>query len=185
MNVSKALINRRTIRKFKQIPVEEEKLRCLVNYARLAPFAANIQSLKYKIITNSELTDKIFQNVKWAGYLPDASPLPDERPPAYIAVLGDTNIKDSFETDAGAAVTSILLGAWEMGIGGCWMGAINRKEISSILNLPQQYSLLYIIALGYPAQESKECEYKNSPKYFYDDNNILNVPKLSLNDIII
>lgn len=185
MDVSEALLNRRTIRKFKQIPIEEEKLKALINYARLAPFAANIQGLKYKIITTPALTDKIFNNVKWAGYLPKASPLPDERPPAYIAVLGDTKIKDSFETDAGAAVASIILGAWEMGIGSCWMGAIRRNDISAILKLPPEYSLLYVIALGYPAQDSKECEYKGSPKYFYDDNNVLNVPKLSLDDIII
>ena len=185
MNVSEALLNRRTIRKFKPTPIEEDKLKLIINYARLAPFAANIQALKYKIITDPKLTDKIFNNVKWAGYLPKASPLPEERPPVYVAVLGDTSIKDSFETDAGAAVTAMLLGAWEMGIGGCWMGAIRRKDISSILNLPEQYSLLYIVALGYPAQESKECQYKNSPKYFYDSNNVLNVPKLSLDDIII
>lgn len=185
MNVSEALVNRRTIRKFKQDPIKEEQLKEIINYARLAPFAANVQALKYKIVTVPELTGKIFNNVKWAGYIPKGAPLPDERPPAYIAVLGDTTIKDSFETDAGAAITAMLLGAWEMGIGGCWMGAIRRKDISSILNLPQEYSLLYMVALGYSAQESKECEYTNSPKYFYDENKVLNVPKLSLDDIII
>ena len=185
MNVSEALLSRRTIRKFKQEPIKEEDLKTLVNYARLAPFAANVQALKYKIVTDTGLTDKIFNNVKWAGYIQKGTPLPDERPPAYIAVLGDTTIKDSFETDAGAAITAMLLGAWEMGIGACWMGAIRRSDISAILNLPSQYSLLYIIALGYSAQESKECVYNNSPKYYYDENNVLNVPKLSLEDIII
>lgn len=185
MNVSEALIGRRTIRKFKQTPIEEDKLKAIINYARLAPFAANVQGLKYKIITDKKMTDRIFNHVKWAGYLPKASPLPDERPPAYIAVLGDTAVKDSFETDAGAAITAMLLGAWEMGIGGCWMGAIRRRDISALLKLPEQYNLLYVVALGYSAQESKECEYRDNPKYFYDDNNVLNVPKLSLDSIII
>ena len=185
MNVSEALLKRRTIRKFKQTPIEYEKLKALVNYARLAPFAANIQGLKYKIITDETLRGKIFNNVKWAGYLPKGAPEQGFRPTAYIAVLGDTKIKDSFETDAGAAVTSMLLGAAEMGIGCCWMGAIRRRDISLILKLPEKYSLLYIVALGYPAEESKECAYKDSPKYFYDENGILNVPKLSLDDIII
>lgn len=185
MNVSEALIGRRTIRKFKQTPIEEDKLKAIINYARLAPFAANVQGLKYKIITDKKMTDRIFNHVKWAGYLPKASPLPDERPPAYIAVLGDTTVKDAFETDAGAAITAMLLGAWEMGIGGCWMGAIRRRDISALLKLPEQYNLLYVVALGYSAQESKECEYRDNPKYFYDDNNVLNVPKLSLDSIII
>lgn len=185
MEVSEALINRRTIRKFSRIPVSKKYLKELVNYARLAPFAANVQGLRYKIITDKELTDKIFPNVKWAGYLPKETPAPDERPPAYIAVLGDTTVKENFETDAGAAVMSIILGALDFGLGACWLGAIRRKDISAILKLDKKYSLLYLIALGYPAQESKECEYKKDPKYFYDENNVLNVPKLSLDDIII
>lgn len=185
MQVSEALLNRRTIRKFMQTPVTEDDLKRLVNYARLAPFAANVQGLKYKIATDREVTDKIFNNVKWAGYLEKGAPRPDERPTAYIVVLGDTTIKDSFEADAGAAVMSIVLGAWEMGIGACWMGAIRRKNISEILDLPSRYSLLYVVALGYSAEASKECAYRKSPKYFYDKDNVLNVPKRSLKEIIV
>ena len=99
MNVSEALINRRTIRKFKQEPIKEEQLKEIINYARLAPFAANVQALKYKIITDTELTDKIFNNVKWAGYIPKGSPLPDERPPAYIYYGGNNYEKDQHEED--------------------------------------------------------------------------------------
>ncbi len=185
MEVSEALLKRRTIRKFSQIPVSTKQLKSLVNYARLAPFAANVQGLRYKIITDRELGDKIFNNIKWAGYLPKGTPATDERPPAYIAVIGDTSVKDSFETDAGAAVMSIILGALDYGLGACWLGAIRRKNISEFLGLEPKHSLLYMIALGYPAQESKECPYKNNPKYFYDENGVLNVPKLSLDDIII
>lgn len=185
MEVSEALLNRRTIRKFSRIPVSKKYLRELINYARLAPFAANVQGLRYKIVTERDLTDRIFSNVKWAGYLPKGTPSPDERPPAYIAVLGDTAVKDSFETDAGAAILSIMLGAMDFGLGACQLGAIRRKDIASILDIDSRYSLLYMVALGYPAQESKECPYKKDPKYFYDENMVLNVPKLSIDDILL
>ena len=185
MEVKEALLKRRTIRKFKQTPIEEEKLKGLINYARLSPFAANIQGLKYKIITEKSLNNKIFDNVKWAGYLPDGAPTEGERPVSYIAILGDTTIKQSFETDAGTAVFAIILGAWDMGIGSCWMGSVDRKNIAEILELDEKYSLLYIIALGYPLEESKECEYIDNPKYYYDEKGTLNVPKRSLEDIII
>ncbi len=185
MKVSTALLKRRTIRKFKQLPVDNEMLLELINYARVAPFAGNIQALKYKIITDPETRDQIFNNVKWAGYLPKGTPTPDERPPAFIAVLGDTKIKDTFETDAGAAITSILLGAMEMGLGCCWMGAIRRGAISTILDLPPHLSLLYVIAVGYPAEESEECKYEKDQKYFYNEKKVLQVPKLSVKDILI
>ena len=185
MNVCDALKNRRTIRKFKNIPIEREKLKELVNYARLAPFAANIQALKYKIVTDENTCSEIFSHVHWAGYLPDGAPKEGHKPTAYIAVLGDTEIKKNFETDAGTAVQSILLGAWEMGIGTCWMGAIDRPQISELLKLSEKFSLLYIIALGYADEESRESKYCGSPKYFYDESGTLNVPKLSLDDIIL
>ena len=185
MKISTALLERRTIRKFKQLPVDNEMLLELVNYARLAPFAGNIQALKYKIITEETLRDKIFNNVKWAGYLPKGTPLPDERPPAFIAVLGDTSIKQNFETDAGTAIMSILLGAEDMGLGCCWMGAINRGSISTILELPPHLSLLYVIAVGHPAEKSQECEYKKDQKYYYNEDKVLQVPKLSVKDILI
>lgn len=185
MKVSEALTNRRTMRKFKSTPIEYENLKTLINYARLAPFAANIQALKYKIVTGDDICAQIFQHIRWAGYLPDGAPKDGEKPTAYIAVLGDTEIKKNFETDAGAAIQSILLGAWEMGIGACWMGAIDRPEISELLNIPEKFSLLYIITLGYADEKSHECEYSGSPKYYYDENKVLNVPKLSLEDIIL
>lgn len=185
MKVSTALLKRRTIRKFKQLPVDNEMLLELINYARLAPFAGNVQALKYKIITDDNTRDQIFNNVKWAGYLPKGTPLPDERPPVFIAVLGDTKIKNNFETDAGAAITSILLGSMEMGLGCCWMGAINRGTISTILELPPHLSLLYVIAVGYPAEESEECKYETDQKYYYNEKKVLQVPKLSVKDILI
>lgn len=185
MEVSEALVTRRTIRKFNQNSIAKRKLTTLINYARLAPFAGNIQALKYSIVNDPETCDKIFPNLKWAGYLSNGAPEKEFRPTAYIAVLGDTSIKDSFETDAGSAILSILLGAHDMGLGACWLGSINRTQIKNILKIPEQYSLLYVIALGYPAEKSRTCSPKKGFKYFYDICRILNVPKRDLKDIII
>jgi len=187
MDVKTALLNRRTIRKFTQEPVKKNDLEDLVEYARIAAYPANLQPLKFAIVSEKNLCDKIFENTKWAGYLPDGTPKTDERPTAFIAVLGDTEIKNSFEVEAGAAVTSMMLGALDKGIASCWIGALNKKSIMEILELDQEkYSLLYVLALGYPAQESQICEMKDSNvKYFIDENNKLNVPKRSMDEILI
>ncbi len=185
MNVSEALLNRRTIRKFEQKPIAKKKLKHLINYARLAPFAANVQALRYKIINDKSMCEKIFPYLKWAGYLEKGAPEKEFRPTAYIAVLGDTTVKENFETDAGAAITAILLGAYDFGLGACWIGSVKKKETSKLLKLSDKHELLYIIALGYPAEASKECRFRQNQKYFYDKDGILNVPKLSLEDVII
>lgn len=187
MDVKTALLGRRTIRKFTQQLIPKQDLLDLVEYARLAAYPGNNQVLKFAIIDKAPLVDTVFENTKWAGYLADGTPKEGERPTAFIAVLGDNSIKKSFEVEAGAAVTSMMLGAFDKGIGSCWIGSLNRAGILKILKLSEDdYSLVYVLALGYPAQQSRACEMKNGDiKYFLDEENILNVPKRSLDEILI
>ena len=187
MDVKTALLKRRTIRKFTQEQIQKQDLLDLVEYARLAAYPANLQPLKFAIISSKEICDKIFPSTKWAGYLENGTPGPDERPTAYIAVLGDNSIKKSFEVESGAAVTTMILGALDKGIASCWIGALEKISIMKTLNLNEEnFSLLYLLALGYPAQESQICEIKdNNIKYFIEKNNKLNVPKRSLEEILL
>lgn len=158
-----------------------------MEYARLAAYPANLQPLKFAVIQDKETVGDIFPLTKWAGYLPETgTPAEDERPTAYIAVLGDKGIKTSFEVEAGAAVTSMMLGAYEMGIGSCWLGAINRKELLQLFNLSaDDFELVYLLALGYPMQKSKAVDMTDSIKYFEDENSCINVPKRSLKEITV
>ncbi len=186
MNVSDAIKERRTIRKFKNIQIEREKLLALVDGARLAAFPANVQPLKFGIVSDRELCEKIFPHTKWAGYLEDGTPKEGERPTAYIAVWGDCDIKQSFEVEAGAAITNILLSALEMGIASCWIGALDREALKSVFALPEKFKLLYLVALGYPAQESRAVDMENgNVKYFMGDDNVLRVPKRTMDEVLI
>ncbi len=186
MDVSKALLGRRTIRKFTQEKIEHKDLVDLIEYARLAAYPANMQPLKFAIIDDPEKCELVFPHTKWAGYLADGTPKIGERPTAYIAVFGDKSIKNSFETEAGAAITSMMLGAYEKGLGSCWIGALSRKNLMEIFGLSEEkFSLLYVLALGYPAQLSQPCELTDSIKYFEDENKTLNVPKRSIDEILL
>ncbi len=187
MNVSEALLQRRTIRKFTQEALNPDDLTKLLEYARFAAYPANLQPLKFAIISDKKTVDNIFPLTKWAGYLPETgTPVMGERPTAYIAVLGDKSIKNSFEVEAGAAVTSMMLGAYEMGIGSCWLGAINRKELLKLFNLSaNDFDLVYLLALGYPMQKSDAVEMTDSIKYFEDENGCIKVPKRSLKEITV
>ncbi len=186
MEISEALKNRRTIRKFTQKAIPHKDLIELIEYARIAAYPANMQPLKFVIIQSKELCEQIFPHTKWAGYLPDGTPKENERPTAYIAVLGDNSIKNSFEVEAGAAITSMMLGAVDKGLASCWIGALSKPEIMDILDLNNKdLSILYLLALGYPAQESQICDMNDSVKYFLDDSGKLNVPKRSMKEILI
>lgn len=188
MNVKEAILSRRSIRRFTQEEVPEKKLTELVNLARLAAYGGNTQPLKFKIISDKAALDAVFPTIKWAAYLDNYAPKENERPTAYIAVLGDTSVRagSGFEVEAGAAVTTMMLEAVEMGLASCWLGAIDRNAIKKILNLPENLNVVYLLALGYGAQESKAVDIKDDDvRYYLDDNGVLNVPKRTLNEVLV
>lgn len=188
MDIYELIKSRRTIRKFKQTPISSDELLKLIDAARVAPSGANMQPLKYVGVNSPEMAEKIFENVKWAGYLaPDYNPKENERPVAYIAVFGDLSIKKSgFETDMGAAVENLILTALSDGIGACWMGAINYEKITELLNAGDDLKLLCVVALGFPSESPKEATVEDDNiKYYLDSDNVLNVPKRSIEDVAV
>lgn len=187
MNVIQLMKERRTIRKFKDEEIPDSNLYEFIDCARLAPSGANMQPLKYVVVKSREMLDKVFECTAWAGYLKGkGTPGEGERPKAYIAILADTDIKKSgFELDAGAAAMSIILAAQEMGIASCWLGALNREKLYDILSLERKYSIVSLIALGYPAEKSVAEDYTGDVKYYKDEAEMLHVPKRPLSEIII
>lgn len=181
------LKKRRTIRKFKQLHVDTKDILDILDCARLAPSAANLQPLKYAFVNEKLDCDAIFPLTRWAGYLGgDGTPKEGEQPTAYIAVLNDETIKrEGYELDAGAAAMSIIIAAESRGIASCWLGAIDRPRIAEFLGLPEHIKVVSLIALGYPAEKSRAVPYKGDIKYYRDSDNSLCVPKRSLDEIII
>lgn len=188
MNVYDAIFQRRTIRKFTQEPIDKDILIKLIDCARVAAYGANQQPLKFAVIDDKNTLADIYPLTKWAGALADGAPREDERPTAYIAVLCDKGIRPNgaAEVEAGAAVTTMMLEAVELGLGTCWLGAIQRDRIKETLGLPDSLDVLYLLALGYPAQKSRMVNMKDGDvKYYESPDGTINVPKRGLDEIII
>ncbi len=185
----KGLIKKnRSYRRFKKgFEIEKETLIELIEFARYSASAANIQPLKYILSYCPEKNDKIFPCTKWAGYLSDwDGPGEDERPSAYILILGDTSLAKSFGCDHGIAAQNILLGAVEKGLGGCIMGALKRKALHESLNIPPRYEILIVIALGKPDEEVVfETACNGDIKYWRDETGVHHVPKRPTEEIIL
>jgi nitroreductase len=187
MDLEESIYKRRTIRRFKPDPISLETLRKLVDYARVAPVARNIQALEYIIVNNAEMKEKLFPLVRWANSLPEDQRTPEKgrEPTAYVLVLVNKKIKNAFvDFDVGAAVENILLGAISFGIGTCWMAAIDYKRIRDLFEIPEDYDLKQVISLGYSDEESVMEPYTDSYKYWKDSDGKMHVPKRSLDDII-
>jgi len=188
MDIEEIIYKRRTIRRFKQDPLPIETLKKLVDFARVAPMAKNVQALEFIIIQKPEMREKLFPLVNWASSLPleERTPESGREPTAYIVVLVNTDIKRPFvDFDTGAAVENILLGAVKFGLGSCWMASIKAKKIRTLLEIPEHYDIKQVISLGVPDEESVMEPYSDSFKYWKDRDGKMHVPKRNLDDIII
>jgi nitroreductase len=183
------VIRNRSYRRFHQEQsVSRKELRGLVGLARLSPSAANRQPLKYILSCDPKVNAAIFVHLGWAAYLTDwPGPSEGERPSAYIVILGDTTIAADFWCDHGIAAQTILLGATEMGLGGCMIGSVNKKGLSEVLRIPEHHEILLVIALGRPKEEVRieEVGPKGDIRYWRDEKGVHHVPKRSLSEIII
>jgi nitroreductase len=65
----------------------------MIDCARVAPYGANLQPLKFKIVTDEGVRRKMFEHIKYAGYIPEWNPTFEESPTAFIVVVNDTEIK--------------------------------------------------------------------------------------------
>lgn len=181
--------NNRTYRRFYQNEeITRETLLELIDLARLSSSGANFQSLKYIVSYEKDKNDKIFKNLKWAGYLKDwDGPKDGEKPAAYIVMLLDHEIAKQCFWDHGIAAESILLGAVEKGLGGCMFGSIDKENLKSDLKIDDRYEILMVIALGKPKEivVIDEIDYGDDIKYWRDENKVHHVPKRKLKDIIL
>ena len=181
------ILKNRSYRRFHQeVPVPKELLLEMVEAARLSGSAGNMQPLKYMLFHEAADCAKIFPSLAWAGYLKDwPGPPEGERPSAYIVQLGDLDLTGDWWCDDGIAAQSMLLTAVEKGFGGCIIGSVQRRKLQSVLNIPERYKIIQVLALGKPAEEVVIDEViEGDIKYWRDEKGIHHVPKRSLRELL-
>lgn len=68
---------------------------------------------------------------------------------------------EGFLIDLAIAIENMVLTAWELGIGSCWIGAFNEGEIRKLLNIPDSLRVVSLLTLGYPDQKI-QSKYRKS-----------------------
>lgn len=189
MHLKELIQKNRSYRRFDgKYKISEKALLDLIELARFSACGRNAQSLKYIICNNQEVNDQIFTCLSWAGYLTGwPGPEYGERPTAYIIVLHDQSISEKYYCDDGIAMQNILLGAVEKELGGCILRAFNRSRMMEILNLPDQYEIIDVVALGKPAETVvvDPLPENGDTRYWRDKHGVHHVPKRSVEELVI
>lgn len=187
--LSELLLRCRSYRRYRaEIQLSLQTLRELIELVRLIPSAFNRQPLRYLLVNDAEGKERVFSHLTWPDFENWTRPADNERPAAYIIILGDTALAAHFGVEAGIAAQTILLGATERGLGGCIMGALNRESLRSAMNIPARYKVLLVIALGVPAEqviiEPLEPG-RSSPRFWRDASGVQHVEKHSVDELIL
>ena len=144
-----------SVRNFSSKAVEETKIDKILQAATVAPTAVNYQPQKLYVIKSPQAI---------AGL---ASIRPLFGAPLAIVVCYDENLSwknvrdnnhDSGEVDASIVTTHMMLQAWELGIGSCWLGAFSPADVSRLLGIPANEHPVSILALGYAANECQPSD---------------------------
>ena len=149
MDVFEAIKKRRSIRSYEDKPIEEDKLKKVLEAGRLAPSAANRQEWKFVIVKDRFLKKKIAAAANKQNFISQAG--------AIIVGCGTecfnvmTCGQYAYTVDVSIAMTQMSLQAVEEGLGTCWIGAFKEDEVKKILNLPDEVRVVELMTLGYPA----------------------------------
>ncbi|MEW5759371.1 MAG: nitroreductase family protein [Candidatus Thermoplasmatota archaeon] len=154
MDVICAIESRRSIRRYKQESIPNEKLNKLLEAARLAPSAGNRQPWELIVVTNKETLKKLPRACKDQKFVSECS--------VFIAGIGDPQQK-WYQVDLAIAFEHIALAAVELGLGSCWIGAFYEEEIKQILSVPENKAVVACMTIGIPA-ESPEARPRKSIK---------------------
>lgn len=187
-NLNELILKNRSYRRFHQnVAVTQGQLRDLVNLARLSASGGNRQVLKYILSWQPEKNAKLFPFLHWAAYLKEwGGPVEGERPAAYIVILCDLNLAQNPGCDHGIAAQSIMLGAAEMGLGGCMLGSVDRVKLRAALAIPDTFEISLVLALGKPKETVLiEPAKDGAIQYWRDERGFHHVPKRSLAELIL
>lgn len=150
METIECIKSRRSVRKFKRKDLDKEKIIKILESAIYAPSSGNLQNWEFIIIENEENKRRIAKAAYNQNFIVDASLV-------IIACSNDEKMilygkrgKELYAIqNVSAAIQNILLAANDLGIGSCWIGAFDEKEVKKILEIPDNVRPLAIIPLGY------------------------------------
>ncbi len=193
MEVHDAVNKRRSIRIFREKPVDYAVLEKCVDAARLAPTAMNSQLCEYVIADDKKLVTEILDSVALWGGVPKPAEgwSPEKKPVAYIVVLINLELekergcgRNNAFLDIGMALENMALLALEQGVGTCIMTGMDKKRVGEIIKAPAKYEVAAMLAMGYPDERVVLETTDGSVKRWVDEKGVRHIPKRKLEDVL-
>lgn len=156
MELSKVIKERFSVRQFAEKPIEEEKLNEILEAGRIAPTATNAQPQRVYVLKSDEAISKIRKLSRCAYNAPVVLMIGYDENEEWKNPLESGVV--SGQQDASIVATHMMLKAYELGIGSCWVGFFSPTEVKKAFNLPESEKLVLLLPIGYPADNAKPAD---------------------------
>jgi nitroreductase len=150
VDVMETIKRRCSVRSYRDQPVEEEKLKAILEAARLAPSASNRQEWRFVVVGDKDVRQQLMKAARGQAFVGEA--------PVVIACCAVTDNHTMtcgqlcYSIDVAIAIEHMVLKATEEGLGTCWIGAFYEHQVKEILGIPNHIRVVELLTLGYPAK---------------------------------
>jgi nitroreductase len=146
VDVFDAIRQRKSVRSYAHTPVSEEVLVRILEAARLAPSAINIQPWHFVVVKDQEKRARIARECRYGKFITES--------PVLIVGCGNKKASPKWHVvDTTIALEHLVLAATASGLGTCWIGSFDNDDLREMLMLPEEYDIVALIALGYPREK--------------------------------
>lgn len=168
MDIFEVIRTRRSIRRFLDKPVEDEKLQKILEAIRMSPSWANFQCWRFIVVRDQATREKIselsYVESFFAplGYKANPSKKGLEEAPVVIIACADPSQsgvlwnQQYYMTDIGIAAQNLMLAAHSLGLGTVFVGVFDEEKLRNLLNIPPNIRIVGIFPIGYPMDGKKE-----------------------------
>lgn len=145
LSLINVILSRRSVRQYEDRSVPQKKLNLILEAGRQAPSADNIQPWHFIVVTDKTLKEKLSQR-PYSGFVRDS---------AFAIVgcgyVGNEDGRQWSTVETSIALQNMVIAAWALGVGSCWIGDFQQREVKELLKIPDEWRVVALISFGYPA----------------------------------
>jgi nitroreductase len=137
------VLSRRSIRSYTTQEIPASAITQILEAGRQAPSAGNRQPWHFIVVTE-EVKKKALSQGRYNWFIQNA--------PLAIVGCADSDTGRWSVVDTTIALQNMVIAAWTLGIGSCWLGAFNEDEVRKLLHIPEKWKIVALLTLGYPSE---------------------------------
>lgn len=160
MSLIETVLSRRSIRHYQEKEIPEEVVNQILEAGRQAPSAANRQPIRFIVIKDPQILKNLCNNL-FTRFVKTAP----------LVIVGSADVKSLLTgkwavIDAAIAMQNMVIAAWALGVGSCWIGACNEEKVKEMLKIPDDWKFVALVTFGYPAEDPKKRSKKKFEELF-------------------